>query len=189
MHANRALGAVAAATAATLLSGCVPAPDEAARQTGLLVRRMIAPLGMLRPQLREPDAALAMPVGGARVAQVADTWGAPRPGRRQHQGQDIFARRGTPVYSATDGYVVRIGENPLGGQTVWVLGAGGRTYYYAHLDAYAPQLAVGDQVTPDTVLGRVGTTGNARGTPPHLHFGVYTARGEIDPLPLLRDRT
>ena len=65
MRAHRALGAVVAATAAaTLLSGCVPAPDEAARQTGLLARRLIAPLGMLRLQLN-PN-----PNGAVRVWQL-----------------------------------------------------------------------------------------------------------------------
>jgi murein DD-endopeptidase MepM/ murein hydrolase activator NlpD len=47
---------------------------------------------------------------------------------------------------------------------------------------------VGDYVTRQTVLGYVGTTGNAVGTPAHLHFGVYTTTGAIDPLPLLKDR-
>ena len=85
--------------------------------------------------------------------------------------------------------MVRKGENELGGNTVFVVGAGGRSYYYAHLDSYAPGLAVGDYVTPETVLGFVGTTGNAAGTPPHLHFGVYTSGGTINPLPLMRDMT
>ncbi|HLL76899.1 MAG TPA: M23 family metallopeptidase [Pyrinomonadaceae bacterium] len=137
---------------------------------------------------KEADAELSVPVGGVRAAQVRDSWHAPRSNGRQHEGQDIFAPHGTPVYSATEGYVVKIGESELGGSTVFVHGAGGRWYYYAHLDSYAPGLKVGDYVTPDTVLGRVGSTGNAAGTPPHLHFGVYTAAGAIDPLPLLVDR-
>jgi peptidoglycan LD-endopeptidase LytH len=83
---------------------------------------------------------------------------------------------------------MRIGENSLGGQTVSVIGAGGRVYYYAHLDSYAPGIAEGDYVTPKTVLGYLGTTGNAAGTPPHLHFGVYTPSGAQNPLPLLNDR-
>jgi murein DD-endopeptidase MepM/ murein hydrolase activator NlpD len=105
-----------------------------------------------------------------------------------HEGQDIFAPKGTPVLSATDGYVYNIGDNRLGGQTVSIIGAGGRVYYYAHLDSYAPHLEEGDHVTNQTVLGYVGTTGNAQGTPPHLHFGVYTGGGAINPLPLLTDR-
>ena len=136
---------------------------------------------------KEPDRELAVPVEGVGVKQIADTWHAPRTGGRLHEGQDIFARRGTAVRSATAGYVVRLGENALGGNTIFVLGAGGRSYYYAHLDAYAEGLAVGDQVTPETVLGYVGTTGNAAGTAPHLHFGVYASGGAIDPLPLLKN--
>ena len=58
-----------------------------------------------------PDQNLEMPVQGVTKSQIADTWHAPREGDRLHEGQDIFAKRGTPVISATDGYVVRIGEN------------------------------------------------------------------------------
>lgn len=137
---------------------------------------------------REPDRELAMPVEGVRVKQVGDSWHAPRSGGRLHEGQDIFAERGTAVLSATEGYVVRLGESPLGGNTVWVAGAGGRNYYYAHLDSFAPGLSAGDYVTAESVLGYVGTTGNAAGGAPHLHFGVYTAGGVLDPLPLLADR-
>jgi murein DD-endopeptidase MepM/ murein hydrolase activator NlpD len=137
----------------------------------------------------EPDQQLAMPVQGVSRAAVGDSWHAPRDGgERRHEGQDIFAPRGTPVLSATDGYVLRTGENKLGGKTVLVIGAGGRMYYYAHLDEYAPNIGFGDQVTRETVLGYVGTTGNAAGTSPHLHFGIYSGGGAINPLPMLTDR-
>ena len=152
------------------------------------VRGVTLPFKVAALYIKEPDVRLAVPVEGVRVKQIGDSWHAPRSGGRLHEGQDIFARRGTAVYSATSGYVVRVGESALGGNTVFVLGAGGRSYYYAHLDAYAPGLAVGDYVTPETVLGYVGTTGNAAGAPPHLHFGVYTTAGAIDPLPLLSNR-
>ena len=131
---------------------------------------------------------IVMPLESVPKKRVANTWKAPRGRERLHEGQDIFAPRGTPIYSATEGYVYRIGENALGGQTVSVVGAGGRIYYYAHLDSYAPGIAEGDYVTTQSVLGYVGTTGNAQGTPPHLHFGVYTTSGAINPLPLLTDR-
>ena len=137
----------------------------------------------------EPDQQLAMPVAGVSKDKVNDSWHAPRSGgERKHEGQDIFASRGTPVLSATNGYVVSVAENKLGGRTVSVVGAGGRVYYYAHLDQYVDDISVGKQVTPETVLGYVGTTGNAAGTPPHLHFGVYSSSGAINPLPLLTDR-
>ena len=136
----------------------------------------------------DPPAKIFMPVAGVTRKQIANTWHAPRGSGRRHEGQDIFAKRGTPIYSATRGYVYNIGENNLGGQTVSVIGAGGRVYYYAHLDSYAEGLTEGDYVTPQTKLGEVGTTGNAQGTPPHLHFGVYTPSGAIDPLPLIESR-
>ena len=152
-----------------------------------VVRGLKLPLQIAALSAREPDAQIAVPVEGVRVGQIEDTWHAPRSGGRLHEGQDIFARRGTIVRSATEGYVIRVGENQLGGNTVLIAGAGGRSYYYAHFDAYAPGLAVGDYVTPETALGFVGTTGNAAGTAPHLHFGVYTpVAGAINPLPLLQ---
>jgi murein DD-endopeptidase MepM/ murein hydrolase activator NlpD len=130
-----------------------------------------------------PEVKINIPIRGVLAKQIANTWHAPRGAGRQHEGQDIFARKSTPVYSATEGYVIEIGKNPLGGKTVSVIGAGGRVYYYAHLQAYG-DIATGDLVSPDTILGYVGTTGNAAGTPPHLHFGVYTWTGPIDPLTL-----
>jgi peptidoglycan LD-endopeptidase LytH len=139
---------------------------------------------------QEPHSKIKMPVDDVTKREIADTWGAPRSGGRTHEGQDIFAPKGTKILSATNGYVYKIGENNLGGQTVSVISSGGRIYYYAHLDEYAPNLKVGDPVTTRTVLGFVGTTGNAEGTPPHLHFGVYTFGfgNAINPLPLITDR-
>jgi len=137
---------------------------------------------------QSPDTKIAMPLEDISRKEVADTWGAPRGVGRHHEGQDIFAAKGTPILSATNGFIYKIGENNLGGQTVSVIGSGGRIYYYAHLDSYAKGIAVGDRVSKRTVLGYVGTTGNAQGTPPHLHFGIYTWTGAINPLPLLTDR-
>jgi len=132
---------------------------------------------------------LRMPVQGVSVGSVADTWGAPRSGGRRHEGIDIFAPRGTPVVAATEGVVTRIGTNRLGGNVVWVLGPAGQRHYYAHLDRYAEGLSTGDRVAPGTVIGHVGDTGNARGTPPHLHYGVYGSDGAFNPFPLLKAHT
>jgi peptidoglycan LD-endopeptidase LytH len=157
-------------------------------QTGTVDRlygKVSLPFKAAMLSAKEPDRALTVPVEGVRANKVKSSWHAPRSGGRLHEGQDIFAKLGTAVRSATDGYVMRVGESPLGGKTVSVLGAGRRSYYYAHLDSYAEGIAVGDYVTRGRVLGYVGTTGNAAGTSPHLHFGVYTLDGPIDPLPLL----
>src|ERR1044072_7413829 len=96
---------------------------------------------------QSPDTRIAMPLEDVSRKEVADTWGAPRGTGRHHEGQDIFAPKGTPILSATNGYIYKIGENNLGGQTVSVISAGGRVYYYAHLDKYAPGIEVGDEVT------------------------------------------
>ncbi|MDH5824038.1 M23 family metallopeptidase [Luteimonas sp. RD2P54] len=133
-----------------------------------------------------PPASLAMPVRGVAAARVADTFGAPRGADRRHEGVDIFAPRGTEVLSATPGIVGAVRQSGLGGRQVWVLGPARERHYYAHLDAWAPALAPGEVVWPGSVLGTVGDTGNARGTSPHLHYGIYGAGGAYDPLPLLR---
>jgi murein DD-endopeptidase MepM/ murein hydrolase activator NlpD len=173
-----------------LILGSVTGVSSAAeRIAGKVADKFVLFVHVAQLYTKDPDKKLAMPVKDVSTKQVANTWHAPRDGGRLHEGQDIFAPRGTPVLAATEGYVTRIGENALGGQTVSVIGAGGRYYYYAHLDSYAPHLAEGDYVTTQTVLGYVGTTGNAAGTPPHLHFGVYeSTRGAMNPLPLLNDR-
>ena len=155
---------------------------------GIIADKVVFYARVAKLYTEPPDTRLAMPLADVSSKQIANTWHAPRGTGRLHEGQDIFAPKGTPILSATDGYVYQIGENNLGGQTVSVIGAGGRVYYYAHLDSYSPGLSDGDHVNTRTVLGFVGTTGNAQGTPPHLHFGVYTARGAINPLPLLADR-
>jgi len=150
--------------------------------------RLVFYARILKLYTQAPDTRLAMPLEDVRKKEIADTWAAPRGDGRKHEGQDIFARRGTPILSATSGYIYNIGENNLGGQTVSVISKGGRVYYYAHLDSYAHGIKIGDRVSTRTVLGYVGTTGNAQGTPPHLHFGIYTSSGAINPLPLLTDR-
>ena len=137
--------------------------------------------------MREPAPdALPMPVDGISASRVADTWGARRGADRSHQGVDIFAPRRTPVLSATRGVVVSIRDQGLGGKQVWVMGPGGERHYYAHLDAWEPDLREGDLVRAGSRLGEVGDTGNARGTPTHLHYGIYTREGAIDPLPRLK---
>ncbi|NUT14821.1 MAG: M23 family metallopeptidase [Cupriavidus sp.] len=138
-----------------------------------------------RLSARPAPPALPVPVAGVDSRALRDSWHGPRSGGRQHEGIDIFAPRGREVVSATEGIVTRVGTNQLGGNAVWVMGPGRQMHYYAHLDRYAGVRA-GDIIAAGTVLGYVGTTGNARGTPPHLHYGIYTARGAINPYPLLK---
>lgn len=131
---------------------------------------------------------LPVPVEGIEPRRIANTWGAERDaGARKHEGLDIFASRGTPVICPVDGVVLGTGQDRLGGNVVRVLGPGHQVHYFAHLDAFG-EIHRGDWVRPGAVLGYVGTTGNARGTPPHLHYGIYDAGGAINPYPLLAPR-
>ncbi|ASK27403.1 M23 family metallopeptidase [Neisseria chenwenguii] len=124
---------------------------------------------------------LPNPVPGQRFA---DTWNGVRIGGRRHQGVDIFAKRGTPVRSTTSGVVLKVGENRLGGKTVSIWSAGRVVHYYAHLEKYADVRRF-QWVKRGEVIGYVGDSGNAKGTPPHLHYGIYTPKGAVNPYPLL----
>src|SRR5690606_7056465 len=143
------------------------------------------PYHAARLAVMEAPTALPMPVQGVGARQVADTWGAPRGSNRRHEGVDIFAPRGTPVLSTTEGVVTRVGTSRLGGKVVWVLGPAAHRHYYAHLDSHA-DIAMGDLVQPGDVLGFVGNTGNAQHTPSHLHYGGYDKDGAFNPYPLRR---
>lgn len=126
--------------------------------------------------------AYLFPVVNGGNPDIGSYWGDMRDGgRRDHQGIDIFAERGTPVIAATSGRVGFTGEKGLGGKQVWLRDSKRRlSLYYAHLDSIKPGLK---RVQPGDTLGFVGNTGNARSTPPHLHFGIYKRRhGAIDPL-------
>ncbi len=133
-----------------------------------------------------PPSALPVPVEGVAASRIAATFGAPRGRDRRHAGLDIFAKRGTPVHSATPGIVVDVREGGLGGRQVWVMGPARERYYYAHLQDWREGLRRGEVVGAGSVLGYVGDSGNAKGTPPHLHWGIYGPDGAYDPLPLLR---
>ena len=150
--------------------------------------KITLPIKIARLSWLPADKEVLMPVYGVRVREIKDSWQDARPDNRVHEGQDIFADKGTPVFSGTNGYVIQMGVAELGGNFVYITGAGGRRYYYAHLDRIAEGLKIGQKVTADTVIGFVGNTGNADGTPYHLHFGVYVPRKPVDPLPLLVNR-
>lgn len=124
--------------------------------------------------------AYIFPVAEGKNSNIQSYWGAARDGgTRSHEGIDIFAKRGTPVLAATNGRIGFTGEKGLGGKQVWLRDTKrSQSLYYAHLDSIAK--TSGSVKTGDT-LGFVGNTGNARTTPPHLHFGIYK-HGAINPL-------
>ena len=129
-------------------------------------------------------ASLAFPLGKEDNPRIISVWGVDRDGgARSHEGIDIQAKKRTPVVACADGIVTRVADNNLGGKVVFLRPNGKNiNLYYAHLDE---QLVIsGQRVKEGDVVGLVGNTGNAKGTVPHLHFGIY-ANGAIDPLPFI----
>jgi peptidoglycan hydrolase-like protein with peptidoglycan-binding domain len=114
-----------------------------------------------------------------------DTWQAPRPGGRQHEGVDIIAVSGTPLYAANDGRISRqsfdrVGS--LGGNTITLTAADGTYFYYAHLSTFADGIGVGSEVVAGQVIGYVGSTGSS--STPHLHFEYHPYGGAaVNPYP------
>lgn len=126
---------------------------------------------------------LAFPV---QKGQIGSFWGDDRDGgSRRHEGVDIFARKRTPAIAAADGVISRVEENRLGGKVVF-LRPQNKNYnlYYAHLDEQLVQ--DGQRVKVGDTIGLVGNTGNAKHTAPHLHFGIYTFEGAINPIDFVR---
>jgi len=127
-------------------------------------------------------------------SSFADTFGAFRgdvPGN-WHHGDDIFAPLGAPILAVAKGTVFSVGWNDVGGNRLWLRDGEGNQFYYAHLSAYTPAAVNNAHVRAGTVLGFVGNTGDAEGTPYHLHFEVHPVSllglgydGVTDPTPIL----
>jgi murein DD-endopeptidase MepM/ murein hydrolase activator NlpD len=128
---------------------------------------------------------LAYPVAGKR-SKVGSYWGASRGGGvRKHKGIDIFAKKGTPVVALASGIITLKEKTPVGGKVLWLKPSGHAWQaYYAHLDKQL--VKEGQYVRKGQVIGTVGNTGNAKYTPSHLHFGIYTAKGPVNPLPYVK---
>ncbi|HUP59500.1 MAG TPA: M23 family metallopeptidase [Thermoanaerobaculia bacterium] len=137
--------------------------------------------------------ALLVPVLGVAASELHDTFTQPRSGGRSHRAIDIRAPYGTPVIAAVDGTVRKLFTSRAGGLTLYQFDAKEEhVYYYAHLDRYADGMSEGLSVKQGTVIGYVGTSGNAPKDTPHLHFAVEVLtpakewwKGEpVNPYPL-----
>ena len=173
-----------------------------------------APRGAERPREDEPSAAAAMgipegseveelrdrdlkvPVEGVDDDDLRDTFFDARGEGRTHEALDIMAPRGTPVLAVEDGTIVKLFDSGGGGGlTIYQFDpAQIFTYYYAHLDSYAPGLREGAHVRRGQTIGYVGSTGNASPDAPHLHFAIFRLtperrwwKGEpINPYPIFK---
>jgi murein DD-endopeptidase MepM/ murein hydrolase activator NlpD len=125
---------------------------------------------------------VSCPVGGP--SYFINTWGYPRSGGRTHKGTDMMAAYGTPLVAMNSG-TVRVNTHYQGGRQVYVKGDDGVTYYYAHMSRWASGLSTGQRVNKGQVIGFVGDSGNARGTP-HLHLGMIAGGIYVNPYPTVR---
>lgn len=116
----------------------------------------------------------AMPVEGATRGDYNQEsfWYYPWGKSVTHKGIDIFAREGKNVLSATHGIVLYNGPMGRGGNVILVLGPKWRMHYYAHLKD--SKISTFEFVSRGETIGTVGTSGNAGGKPPHLHYTILT---------------
>ena len=106
-------------------------------------------------------------------SSFTNTFGAPRATVAWHHGEDIFAPLGAPVLAVADGELFSVGWNDIGGYRLWLRDRQGNQFYYAHLSAFSPLAVDGAQVRAGDVIGFVGNSGDAQGTPYHLHFEIH----------------
>ncbi|MGZ4289161.1 MAG: choice-of-anchor P family protein [Gaiellaceae bacterium] len=117
-----------------------------------------------------------------------DTFGSARADVTYHHGDDIFGTLGQPLVACTDGIVFSVGWNKVGGNRLWIVDGAGNQFYYAHLSAFSTSAVNGAHVRAGQVIGFMGNTGDAEGTPYHLHFEVHPVSllylgydGAVDP--------
>jgi peptidoglycan LD-endopeptidase LytH len=134
----------------------------------MVVILIITVIGLLIPEN------FKMPVVGATKSSYnqASFWYYPWGKSGTHKGVDIFAKTGTPIISSTGGIVVYCGNISMGGNVVAILGPKWRIHYYAHLDRIKTSRF--SFVGHNDTIGTVGTSGNAAGKAPHLHYTIST---------------
>src|SRR5690242_12598533 len=181
--------------------GTVPQPAPQVARSGpvVTVKPENAPPVVLAQQVQVAPSGLALPVVGVKPDQLVDTYDQARGAGRRHDAIDIMAAEGTPVIAAADGTIEKLFfSHGGGGITIYERSTDPKwMYYYAHLSAYAPGLAEGQQVKRGQVIARVGHTGDASAAGPHLHFAINAmAPGErwwqgtpINPYPLLAGKS
>ncbi|MFM8311884.1 MAG: peptidoglycan-binding protein, partial [Ilumatobacteraceae bacterium] len=169
--------------------------DRGLTADGIVGPATMAALGLHLPDtVTSPGSGAPPPSGPGPVfptrptCTFSDTFGAPRPNGRTHEGVDILAPAGTPVFAMYAGTVTKItlaSSGTIAGNALRLSLADGTYLFYAHLEAFAPSVTVGTAVAAGATLGTVGRTGNA--SVPHLHLEVHPGGGAaVNPYPLVR---
>ena len=161
---------------------------------GVIPGRIVTSVPTTSTSVPATTAAPALPAMTVAVFPVlgpcwfSDTWQAPRPGGRKHEGVDIIAKSDTPLYAANNGSISRqsfdrVGS--LGGNQITLTAADGTYFYYAHLSTFADGIGVGSEVVAGQVIGYVGSTGSS--STPHLHFEYHPYGGAaVNPYPAVK---
>ncbi len=159
--------------------------DGIARDHGTTVAG-IKKLNHIHGWVVEPGVSLALPSGWVCPvprSRFANDWAWVKPDGRTHEGIDMFAPRGSAIVAPVDGHLHQ-DEGPIGGLQFTLWGKDGVRYFGSHLESFG---ASGD-VRAGDFIGAVGSSGNAAGTTPHLHFEAYPGDGDrsANPYPALR---
>lgn len=117
-------------------------------------------------------------------ARFTDTWGAPRSGGRSHKGTDLMASNGAPAFAVADG-VVRTGSGGAAGIALYLRATNGDVFFYAHNSSNVARN--GERVKAGQLIARVGSSGNASSSAPHVHFEMQPGGGaSVNPYRFLR---
>jgi murein DD-endopeptidase MepM/ murein hydrolase activator NlpD len=158
-----------------------PPPRKAKKEKQAKPTGKVAPEPTTGIPVRQPPQITPKLTAGGYVFPVygpssfVDTFGGDRSdvSGGWHHGDDIFAPLGAPILAVGSGTVFSVGWNKIGGNRLWLRDGQGNLFYYAHLSAFTPLAVNGNKVKAGDVLGFVGNTGDAQGTPTHLHFEIH----------------
>jgi len=169
------LSAAACALALSAAACALAAPGGAQATAGASSRNGLPPVFEKPPNVTPKLSAgsYVFPVYGN--SSFIDTFGALRGdvSGGWHHGDDIFAALGAPLLAVAHGTVFSVGWNRVGGWRLWLRDDQGNDFYYAHVSAFSSFAVNGAIVQAGDVLGFVGNSGDAEGTPYHLHFEVH----------------
>ena len=198
LPAAQRAAAVPAAAPATRVVALEGETERAAVLSRPPVRRTVAPRAVIAKPRSKPVAARpapraardrAVPGPSGYVCPVTahpsftDSWGDPRAGGRHHEGTDLLAPYGSPVVAVTFG-VIRTAYSGNGGISLYLRGTDGDEYFYAHNSRDVAR--DGQSVAAGQLIAYVGTTGDARGGPAHVHFERHPGGGRpVDPYPFV----